>query len=332
MIAPGPVKQAVEHAPAYEDLKPAALWKYFAEMAAIPHPSYHEAAVQARLAELAREQGCDVKQDNAGNLVVSVRATGGLDKSETLVVQAHTDMVSVKRDNSLHDFERDPITLVTDLYSDEPIVRADNTTLGADNGIGAACALALMESDLPHPPLELLLTVNEESGMTGAKGLDPSLVSGRRMLNLDSEEDDTIYIGCVGGAAAFLTWTAALSDVEDDMQFVEVTVSGLKGGHSGLEIHQPRGNAHQILANILSALPQGSWALASSNNYFTISQKIVEAREKSETTCKYTLLVAYFSQNHKKTIYLNFCVLVVSTPYRCATNLFSFLLVSVFYY
>ncbi len=260
--APGPVERASKDAPAYGDLRPAGVWKYFAELAAVPRPSFHEDAVQARILELARARGCDAKQDKAGNLVVYVPATHGRDDRPVLVIQAHTDMVSVKRDESGHDFLTDPITLVTDLHEGEPIVRAKDTTLGADNGIGAACALAMMESDLPHPPLELLLTVNEESGMTGAKGLDGSLVTGRRMLNLDSEEDDKVYIGCVGGSAAFLSWSAAQFEPDPGAEFLEVTVSGLRGGHSGLEIHQPRGNANQILADVLRTLPDGAWSLA----------------------------------------------------------------------
>jgi len=233
----------------------------FSELAAIPRPSYKEAAVQRRILAMAAERGYPTAQDDAGNVVVYVPPTPGYENRPTVVLQAHTDIVAVKRDGSAHDFEKDPTTLVTDIHGGEAIVRADDTTLGADNGIGAACALALMDArSVAHPRLELLLTVNEESGMTGAKALDPSIVAGRRMVNLDTEEDDTIYIGCAGGAAAFLSWSCALADAAPADAFRTVRVAGLRGGHSGMEIHQPRGNSLEVLGRLLWKLPQGSWA------------------------------------------------------------------------
>lgn len=262
---PCPVKKGRADAPDYGALQPAGVWKMFAELSAIPRPSYKEAAVQKRILELAAARNLATAQDSAGNVAIYVPSTPGYENRPPVVLQAHTDIVAVRREGkTTHDFERDPITLVTDIHGGEPVVHADHTTLGADNGIGAACALALMDArGAAHPRLELLLTVNEESGMTGAKALDPSLLAGRRMLNLDTEEDDTIYIGCAGGAAAFLAWNCALADAAPADAFRTLRIAGLRGGHSGMEIHQHRGNALQIAGHVLARLPRRAWSFAS---------------------------------------------------------------------
>ncbi|MDK2971530.1 MAG: dipeptidase [Candidatus Sumerlaeota bacterium] len=246
------------------ELEPRAVWRYFQALAAIPRPSEREEGVRAFLIETARQKGWQSQTDGAGNVLLRVPASEGRDKAPIVVLQAHMDMVTIKAPGSSHDFDKDPIRLVLGEHYGESIVHADGTTLGADNGMGLCAALALADSpDLPHGPLEILATVNEESGMSGAHGLDASMVHGRTLLNLDSEEDDALYVGCVGGASGWLDWTRALQPVPADWLTLEIVVDGLRGGHSGLEIHESRGNAILVLARLLQRLPTGEWRLAS---------------------------------------------------------------------
>lgn len=257
--------------PEYRDLTPALLWKLFAELAAIPRPSMEERRAVEWVLTLARKQrGWETVTDKEGNVLVRVPATEGHANAPTVILQAHLDMVTIKRSDSPHDFQRDPIRLRVTEHRGERIVAAEGTTLGADNGIGVVAALAAaLDPQTTHGPLELLFTTNEESGMTGARGMKLPGIRGRLLINLDSEEDDAVYTGCVGRTEVFTVWQKPAPPATQDCaegsartQTVQVKVHGLPGGHSGLEIHQPRGNALLTLAQTIGELEEGSWRLA----------------------------------------------------------------------
>jgi len=240
--------------PAIDTLEPAPVWRFFAEIAATPRPSKHEERIRAYVRAEAEEQGLNVREDQVGNLLIEVPASPGCERAPVTVLQGHLDMVCEQNTGGAQDFERDPIRLIvdTDAASGQTIVRADGTTLGADNGIGLAMSLvAATSSELVHGPLELLFTIDEEMGMTGAGVLGPDSFRGRRLINLDSEEDDALYIGCAGGGDTTLSWIFDVAPVPQDGQTYRVTVSGLRGGHSGGDIHHNRGNAIKLLARVL---------------------------------------------------------------------------------
>ena len=232
-------------------LSPALVWKHFATLCSIPHGSKNEAALVAALKAWADQQGLDARVDTAGNLVLRKPASKGCENAPTVTMQAHLDMVCQKNGNVDHDFERDPI---------RPIVRdnlllAPDTTLGADNGIGAALALAALEDDsLVHGPLEALLTVDEEDGMGGAHNLPTDVLQGQYLLNLDTERWGGFFVGCAGGMDVNVAQPVSLETLPSGWQVVCIDVAGLRGGHSGININEGRGNAIKILARILSTL------------------------------------------------------------------------------
>jgi dipeptidase D len=236
-----------------ESFAPPAVWKLFAGMSAVPRPSKKEDRIRAHMTEVAKSLGLSVKQDKPGNLLIEVPATKGHERAAPLLLQGHLDMVCEKNSDVQHDFDREGIKLVMDKTKDgKPVVRADGTTLGADNGIGVCLALAAASSpDVVHGPLEILLTFDEEAGMTGAKNVEPGFFKSRRMINLDSEEDDTIYIGCAGGTDVNLLFEASPAPIEGGLKAARLSVSGLRGGHSGGDIHLNRGNAIKVLAQTL---------------------------------------------------------------------------------
>ncbi len=238
--------------PRIEDLQPRAVWEIFASISQVPRCSKDEARIQAHIEELAGRFGFPWRKDEAGNILLEVPATPGYESAPTVVLQGHLDMVCEKNKGNPHDFCRDPIRLMVgrDAPGGGIFVRADGTTLGADNGIGVALSLAAASSkEVVHGPLEILLTADEEMGMTGAKALRPDFLKGRTLVNLDSEDDRVLYIGCAGGVDSTLTWRAAPAEVEGGAY--TVTVTGLRGGHSGGDIHLNRGNAIRILADLL---------------------------------------------------------------------------------
>lgn len=246
-------------------LEPTTVWECFAGIAAVPRPSKSEQKIRAHVRALAEQHKLKVREDRIGNLVVEVPATPGHEKAPVTVLQGHLDMVPEKNSGTAHDFEKDPIRLVVDRdpADGRQIVRAEGTTLGADNGIGVALAFAAATSpEVVHGPLELLLTCDEEMGMTGAKALTPDFFRGRRMLNLDSEEDDAIYIGCAGGMDTVLTWRLPILPRKSGEEACRVTVSGLRGGHSGGDIHENRGNAIKLLVRTLLGANQSALRLA----------------------------------------------------------------------
>lgn len=242
--------------PALAGLEPAALWRCFDQIRRIPRPSLKEEGVRQHLEQLAAHRGWKSARDDAGNLVLYVPGNGAGKDAAPLAIQGHMDMVCTKREGVAHDFDRDPISLVRDTIDIDgvprEVLRADDTTLGSDNGIGLAAGLAVaLDDELDRPPLELVFTADEEVGMTGAEGLDPELVSAKRLLNLDAEEDGSIYLSCAGGRDIFATWMIEREDFAHDDLPVHIHIGGLAGGHSGVEIHLGRVNAIMLLVQAL---------------------------------------------------------------------------------
>jgi dipeptidase D len=249
--------------PAYESLEPGIVWKLFAGLSAHPRPSKKEERVRAHLEGLARGLGLATRTDAAGNLVIEAPATPGCEAAPVTVLQGHLDMVCEKNSGTAHDFDRDPIELIVDRDAEDGrvVVHAAGTTLGADNGIGLALALAAATAPgVAHGPLEILCTVDEEAGMGGASALKPEFLRGRRLLNLDSE-DSALYIGCAGGCDATLRWNLAGEPLAASSTFCRLTVNGLRGGHSGGDIHLHRANAIRTLARTLLDDEVPSWRL-----------------------------------------------------------------------
>jgi dipeptidase D len=236
---------------AIKGLKPELVWKYFAEISRIPRCSKHEGAIAEYVIDTAKRLGLQAMQDGTGNIVVKKSASPGLTRARGIVLQGHLDMVCEKNADKVHDFTTDPIVLVRK----DNVVMADGTTLGADNGVAVATNLAIMEDNsIEHGPLEFLFTVDEETGLTGAAGLSADFLDGRILLNLDSEEEGSLYVGCSGGKDTLGTWRVKFEPVPEGSAACSVTVSGLRGGHSGLEIDKGRGNAIRILNRVLLRL------------------------------------------------------------------------------
>ena len=233
-------------------LNPALVWKHFAEICNIPHPSHSEDKIRQYLVDFAVAQGLDYKVDEAGNVYMSKPATPGMEDRKVIVLQAHMDMVPQKNNDKVFDFINDPI----EAYIDGEWVTANGTTLGADNGIGVAAILAILEDDtVEHGPIEGLITATEETGMDGAFGLQEGLLKGDILLNLDSETEGELYVGCAGGTDvnATLSYTAEPAEAEGYKAF-EISVKGCKGGHSGIQIVCQRANANKLLFRLLRKL------------------------------------------------------------------------------
>jgi len=238
---------------AIDGLKPELLWRCFAEISRIPRPSGHEERIGEFVLERAKSLGLQATQDACGNIVVKKPASSGRETQPGICLQAHLDMVCEKNADKVHDFLNEPIELVRK----GDILTANGTTLGADNGVGVATNLAIMEeSTLQHGPLEMLFTVEEETGLTGAKNLAASLVESRILLNLDSEEEGVLYVGCAGGKDTLGNWQLAREPAPRDAAAVCLAVKGLKGGHSGLEIDKGLGNAIKLLNRSLLRLAE----------------------------------------------------------------------------
>lgn len=258
----------MSHTASIETLEPKSVWSTFAGIAAVPRPSKQEERIRAYVRGLAEQYGFTVHEEKIGNLIIDVPATPGHETVPVTVLQAHLDMVCEKNRDTEHDFDRDPIKLILDkdAQSGRPIVHAQGTTLGADNGMGVAMALAAAASpDVVHGPLELLFTIDEEAGMSGAKALTPDSFKGRRLLNLDSEEDNCIYMGCAGGCDTNLTWKLKTVAIAPDSEVCRVVVEGLRGGHSGGDIHEGRANAIKLLTRTLRRAPEGNLRIAEIN-------------------------------------------------------------------
>lgn len=236
---------------AIKGLAPAIVWERFYEISQYPRPSKKEEKILAYLRGFFDQHGIRYKEDSVHNLIASVPATKGYENAPVVVLQAHVDMVCEKNKGTQHDFDNDPITL----RQVDGWITADGTTLGSDNGIGVAAALAIVtDPDAVHGPLEILLTVDEETGLTGASNLDGSMINGKYLLNLDSEEDGAFYVGCSGGIDTAGTYKIQWENLPEGTESFELMVSGLKGGHSGLDINTGRANALKLLAHSLKQL------------------------------------------------------------------------------
>ena len=232
-------------------LKPALVWKHFAEMTQIPRPSGHEEQIRAYIIAFAKEQGLVWKEDAAHNVYVAKPASEGMENRVGVVIQAHLDMVPQKNNDNQFDFEKDPI----EAYIDGEWVTANGTTLGADNGIGVAAILAVLEDKtLVHGPVEALFTATEETGMDGAFGLEAGMLQGDILLNLDSETEGELYVGCAGGMDASATFDYQAEPVPaGDYVAMKLVAKGMKGGHSGIQIGYQRANANRVLFRLLLA-------------------------------------------------------------------------------
>ncbi len=245
---------------AIEGLKPERVWKYFAEISRIPRCSKNEAAATKYILDTARKLGLKAKADSLGNVVVRKPASAGRQNARSLALQGHLDMVCEKNKETVHDFMKDPIEIVRK----GDVLMANGTTLGADNGIAVATNLAIMENpSIEHGPLEFLFTVDEETGLTGAGNLSADFLESRVLLNLDAEEEGSIYVGCSGGKDTLGTWKVRFDQAPAKHSAAQVRVAGLKGGHSGVEIDKGRGNAIKIMNRTLRALDATGARLAS---------------------------------------------------------------------
>ena len=230
------------------NLEPSLLWKNFYSLTQIPRPSKHEDKVRDFLFQFGKNLGLETIIDEVGNVIIRKPATPGMENRKGVVLQGHMDMVPQKNNDTVHDFVTDPITT----YVDNGWVKAKGTTLGADNGLGVAAALAVLESkDIQHGPVEAFITTDEETGMTGAMGVKPGVLKGDILLNLDTEEEGEIYIGCAGGTNGNFSFRFKPTGVPEGVLAFDLIVSGLKGGHSGVDIHLERGNSIKVLTRVL---------------------------------------------------------------------------------
>jgi dipeptidase D len=285
-----------------ESINTERVFHYFREISKVPRCSKKEERISQYLYDWAISKELDVIQDKQKNIIIYKKASKGYENAPTVILQGHMDMVCEKNADKVHDFDKDPISLV---YKND-FIYADGTTLGADNGIAVAMILAILESDnLEHPAIEALITTDEETGMTGVANLDGSILKGRIMINLDSGDEGMFLAGCAGGGRLYFS-----AEIEDtDSQFekaFKIIVKGLKGGHSGAEIHLDRGNANKILGRLLhkikdvvelveigggsadNAIPREAYALIKTNNQDEINKKIQDMLLKLKNEYKFS--------------------------------------------
>ncbi len=229
-------------------LEPKVLWNQFADLNAVPRPSKKEERVIQFIKDFGQHLNLETIEDKVGNVIIKKPATAGFEDRKTVVMQSHLDMVHQKNNDTRFDFDSQGIQM----YVDGDWVRAKGTTLGADNGLGVATIMAILESQsIPHPAIEALFTIDEETGMTGAKGLSGGILKGEILLNLDTEEDDEIGVGCAGGVDVTATRTYKEEETPEFKTGYIITVKGLNGGHSGMDIHKGLGNANKIMNRLL---------------------------------------------------------------------------------
>lgn len=233
------------------DFDPSLVWKNFYALTQIPRPSKKEGKAVEYLYGFGKSLGLETIKDEVGNIIIKKPATPGMEGRRGVILQGHIDMVPQKNADKVHDFEKDPITTLVD----GDWVRADGTTLGADNGLGVAVALSVLESrDLKHGPVEVLVTVDEETGMTGANALKPGLLDGDILINLDSETEGELYVGCAGGLDATASLKYEMKPAPAGYKAYRISAKGMKGGHSGMDIILYRANANKVLARVLVPL------------------------------------------------------------------------------
>ncbi|MBT8376609.1 MAG: aminoacyl-histidine dipeptidase [Bacteroidia bacterium] len=233
---------------AVRDLQPQDIWKNFADLNAVPRPSKKEEKVIKFMKEFGQRLGLETIEDEVGNVIIKKPATSGMEGRKTVVLQSHLDMVHQKNNDTVFDFDNQGIEMIVE----GDWVKAKGTTLGADNGMGVASIMAFLEStSLPHPTIEALFTIYEETGMTGAKGLKGGLLKGQILLNLDTEEDDEIGVGCAGGIDITATRNYLAETTPARMIGYKIEIKGLQGGHSGMDIHKRLGNANKLMNRLL---------------------------------------------------------------------------------
>ncbi len=233
------------------ELEPKALWNNFADLNAVPRPSKKEAKVIEFMLNFGKSLNLETFQDKIGNVIIKKAASKGMEDRTTVILQSHLDMVHQKNGDTIFDFDTQGIEMLIE----GDWVTANGTTLGADNGIGVASIMTLLATnEIPHPALEAMLTVDEETGMTGAKYLDGSKYEGKILLNLDTEDDDELSIGCAGGIDTNSSYVYSLEDIKSDSTQYEISIKGLLGGHSGMDIDKGRGNANKLMTRILYKL------------------------------------------------------------------------------
>lgn len=234
-------------------LAPQKLWTFFSALNAVPRPSKKEERVIEFMLKFGQGLNLETLRDEIGNVIIKKPATLGMEKCQTVILQSHLDMVHQKNAQTTFDFDNQGI----EMFVDGDWVRANGTTLGADNGIGVAAIMALLESnDIPHPALEAFFTIDEETGMTGAKQMDATLLSGTILLNLDTEDDDELSVGCAGGIDTNTYFSYEQQAVHTNSQYMQIELSGLLGGHSGMDIDKGRGNANKWMARLLWEMSQ----------------------------------------------------------------------------
>ncbi len=277
-------------------LEPQALWSHFADLNAVPRPSKKEERVVAFMLDFGKRLGLETIKDSIDNVIIKKPATPGMENRVTVVLQSHLDMVHQKNGDTNFDFDQQGIEMLIE----GDWVTANGTTLGADNGIGVATIMALLEStDIPHPALEALFTIDEETGMTGAIHVDPTNISGTILLNLDTEDDDELSIGCAGGIDTNSSYTYTNEAVATSSSAFEVTIKGLLGGHSGMDIHRGRGNANKLMTRIIRHLLDhtsvriASFDGGSLRNAIPREAKVSLVVETSEKSTIESLLAAY---------------------------------------
>jgi dipeptidase D len=263
-----------------QGLNPELIWKRFYEITRIPRPSKKEEKIREHLRSFFKRQNVSFKEDKTGNIIAKIQSTPGYENSPTVILQGHIDMVCEKNKETKHDFDKDPI----EIKREDGWIKAIGTTLGSDNGIGVSAALAVVnDQEVIHGPIEILLTVDEETSMTGASYFDADLLNGRVLLNLDSEEDGAFYVGCSGGVDSLGSFPLTTMKIPSGYSPYEIMVTGLKGGHSGLEINQGRANAIKLMGRILNFI--------SDNNYYLASISGGSLRNAIPRECEVLILV-----------------------------------------
>lgn len=233
-----------------KDLQPKAIWENFYKLTQVPRPSNHEEKAREFMLNWAKENHVTAKMDECGNIIMSKPATKGMENRKGIILQGHLDMVPQKNEDTVHDFTKDPIQA----YIDGEWVRAKGTTLGADNGMGVAAGMAILTAtDIEHGPIEVLVTATEETGMDGANGIKAGILKGDILLNLDSETEGELYVGCAGGLDSAIEFKYKEEAVPAGSKAYKLALKGLKGGHSGMDINLGRGNSNKLLFRFLKA-------------------------------------------------------------------------------
>ncbi len=272
---------------AVKNLEPKALWNHFADLNAVPRPSKKEERVIEFMMNFGNKLGLETMKDHIGNVIIKKAASPGYESKETVVLQSHLDMVHQKNADTIFDFDKEGIKMLIE----NDWVKADGTTLGADNGIGVATIMALLSSsDIEHPPLEALFTIDEETGMTGALELKGGLLDGKIMLNLDTEDDNELTIGCAGGIDITARGSYEYEQIPTNSLAYKIAVKGLTGGHSGMDIHLGRGNANKIMNRILFQL----------NEKFGISIVQIDGGGLRNAIPRESFAILYIDENHQE--------------------------------